>query len=223
MPIIADEIYEHMVFGGAESVAVSSLARTVPVLSCGGLSKRFLVPGWRLGWVVVHDPSGRDGVLKDVRKGLESMSARNICGNTLIQGALPAILRDTPQTFFDGVRHIPHTISLLSLFTEARTTCLRPFGSHSWPLSCAFERCHDDRHRCGRLSGASRRHGHHAGLVSEQSVFCLPGRVFDYPNYMRIVVTVPEDLLIEACNRIAEFCSQHYRSDNDEIISMTMC
>ena len=36
-------------------------------------------------------------------------------------------------------------------------------------------------------------------LVSEQSVFALPGRCFNYPNYIRIVLTVPARLLSEAC------------------------
>lgn len=65
VPIIADEIYEHFVFPNVEYCAVSSLSTNVPVLSCGGLTKRFLVPGWRLGWIVVHD---RNDVLRDVRK-----------------------------------------------------------------------------------------------------------------------------------------------------------
>lgn len=51
-------------------------------------------------------------------------------------------------------------------------------------------------------------------LVKEQSVFCLPGQCFEYPNYIRIVLTVPEDMIVEACNRIAEFCEQHYKIDN---------
>lgn len=55
VPIIADEIYEHFVFPGSEYHSVSSLSRHVPVLSCGGLTKRFLVPGWRMGWIIIHD------------------------------------------------------------------------------------------------------------------------------------------------------------------------
>ena len=57
IPIIADEIYEHFVFAGAKKdyIPIASLTRTVPVLSCGGLTKRWLVPGWRLGWITVHD------------------------------------------------------------------------------------------------------------------------------------------------------------------------
>lgn len=48
-------------------------------------------------------------------------------------------------------------------------------------------------------------------LVKEQSVFCLPGQCFDYANYMRIVLTVPEDLIWESCIRIAEFCNKHFK------------
>lgn len=52
-------------------------------------------------------------------------------------------------------------------------------------------------------------------LVKEQSVFCLPGQCFDYPNYMRIVLTVPEDLIWESCTRIADFCGKHYKNSFD--------
>lgn len=41
---------------------MASVSRHVPVLSCGGLSKRYVIPGWRVGWVVAHD---RHGILKD--------------------------------------------------------------------------------------------------------------------------------------------------------------
>lgn len=50
-------------------------------------------------------------------------------------------------------------------------------------------------------------------LVREQSVFCLPGKCFEIPNYFRIVITVPADKIQEACYRIAEFCDKHYRRD----------
>ena len=98
VPIIADEIYEHFVFPGNEYHSVSSLSRNVPVLSCGGLTKRFLVPGWRLGWIVIHD---RNNAFKDLRKGLGNLSARILGANTLVQGAIPAILKNTPQKFYD--------------------------------------------------------------------------------------------------------------------------
>lgn len=100
IPIIADEIYEHFVFPGTEYHSFSSLSKNVPVLSCGGLTKRFIVPGWRLGWIVIHD---RNNVLQGVRKGLANLSARLLGPNSMVQGAIPAILNNTPQEFFDGL------------------------------------------------------------------------------------------------------------------------
>ena len=47
-------------------------------------------------------------------------------------------------------------------------------------------------------------------LVTEESVFCLPGKCFNIANFFRIVLTVPENLLSEACQRIANFCQKHY-------------
>lgn len=34
---------------------MASLSSSVPILSCGGLAKRWLVPGWRMGWILIHD------------------------------------------------------------------------------------------------------------------------------------------------------------------------
>ena len=47
-------------------------------------------------------------------------------------------------------------------------------------------------------------------LVSEESVFCLPGDCFEYPKFMRMVLTLPFDLTSEACRRISEFFSRYY-------------
>jgi tyrosine aminotransferase len=49
------------------------------------------------------------------------------------------------------------------------------------------------------------------GLIAEQSVLTFPGvPCFHFPGFMRIVLTVPEHLIIEACRRIKEFCEKHY-------------
>jgi hypothetical protein len=41
-----------------------------------------------------------------------------------------------------------------------------------------------------------------------QAVFCLPGVIFDCPNYFRIVTTVPTTEMTEALDRIAAFCAE---------------
>lgn len=59
-------------------------------------------------------------------------------------------------------------------------------------------------------------------LVNEQSVFCLPGSCFEYPGYVRIVLTVPAAMIEEACSRIAEFCETHYKKDTRAIIENSL-
>lgn len=101
VPIIADEIYEHFIFSGHKYTAISTISKDVPILTCGGLTKRFLVPGWRMGWVIIHD---RNNILgKEIRAGLANLSMRILGPSTIIQRALPAILEYTPQSFFDDV------------------------------------------------------------------------------------------------------------------------
>lgn len=48
-------------------------------------------------------------------------------------------------------------------------------------------------------------------LVKEESVHILPGSAFLMPNFCRIVTSVPEDRILEACERIAAFCKRHLK------------
>ncbi|KAH9763929.1 putative aminotransferase TAT2 [Citrus sinensis] len=56
--VIADEVYGHLVFGDKLFVPMGVFGSTVPILTLGSLSKRWIVPGWRLGWFVTTDPCG---------------------------------------------------------------------------------------------------------------------------------------------------------------------
>ena len=57
LPIIADEVYGGIAFEGAEYLPLASLPGPVPVLTVSSISKKYLVPGWRLGWIVLKDPA----------------------------------------------------------------------------------------------------------------------------------------------------------------------
>ena len=75
LPIIADEIYAYSVFSGETFHPMATCTDTVPILSCCALSKRFLVPGWRCGWIQIHDV---DDLLSEVRSCLFDMTTRAI-------------------------------------------------------------------------------------------------------------------------------------------------
>ncbi len=65
LPIIADEIYDQLIFGETEHADVASLTKDIPVIGLNGFSKAYLMPGWRVGYVYFYDPVNVLGELKE--------------------------------------------------------------------------------------------------------------------------------------------------------------
>ncbi|CAB3230886.1 unnamed protein product [Arctia plantaginis] len=200
VPIVADEIYEHFVFSNNEFFALSALSKDVPILTCSGLTKRFLVPGWRVGWVIIHDRHNIFGT--EVRKGLSNLATKILGPNTLVQRALPTILSCTPQSFFDDVVFFIEKQAKLAYEELRCAPGLRPIMPQGAMYMMVEIKMSLFPTFKNELQFVER-------MVAEQSVFCLPGQCFEYPNYMRLVLTVPEDIMQEACKRIVTFCQHH--------------
>ncbi|XP_066251351.1 tyrosine aminotransferase [Euwallacea similis] len=199
VPVIADEIYDRLVFPGKKFTSTAALHSEVPILVCGGLAKRFLVPGWRLGWIAVHDEIG---AFEHVRKSLVSLSQRIIGSNTLVQAALPAILQ-TPSSFHQKVMQILAANAQVAFDRFGKIKGLIPF----MPEGAMYMVVEIDmRHFPNFESGLE----FCKKMMEEESVFCLPGECFQIPGFMRIVLSVPKEVLEEACERIAEYCNRHY-------------
>ena len=162
-----------------------------------------------MGWIVIYD-RGHVSFLEmpnfsaiflrqvfdhEVRKGLLCMSQRIIGSNTLVQGALPTILSNTPKSFFDDTINVIQNNAKLA-FTKLRGI---PGLMPVMPQGAMYMMVRIDR---SRFPGFKSDLQFVERLVAEQSVFCLPGKCFNYPNYVRIVLTVPSALLQEACERL---------------------
>ncbi|KAG5848558.1 tyrosine aminotransferase [Anguilla rostrata] len=201
IPILADEIYADMVFPGCGFHSLAALSTDVPILSCGGLAKRWLVPGWRMGWILIHDRAQAFG--PEIREGLVKLSQRILGPCTIVQGALDCILNNTPQDFYSNTISLIQSNSQIcynALSTIPGLSPVKPSGAMY--LMVGIEMKHFPSFQSD-VDFTER-------LVTEQSVFCLPATAFDYPNFFRIVVTVPQHMMVEACGRIREFCQAHY-------------
>lgn len=98
IPIIADEVYEDMVFEPNQYFPMASVEPLEsPVITCSGLAKRFLVPGWRVGWILFSPACGN--ILDDVRAGVADLACLLLGANSLIQAAIPQILENVPDSF----------------------------------------------------------------------------------------------------------------------------
>nr|AHM92281.1 tyrosine aminotransferase [Eonycteris spelaea] len=201
VPILADEIYGDMVFSDTKFVPIATLSRNVPILTCGGLAKRWLVPGWRLGWIFIHDRKDIFG--NEIRNGLVRLCQRIMGPCTIVQGALKSILRRTPQEFYHNTLSFLKSSADLCYEALAAIPGLRPVhSSGAMYLMVEIEMEHFPEFE-NDVEFTEQ-------LFVEQSVHCLPAKCFEYPNFFRVVITVPKVMMLEACSRIQEFCEQHY-------------
>ena len=79
--LVADEIYDGLDFTG-KHVSVASRSKDVPVIALNGVSKVYYAPGWRIGYMAIHDPVGRMALVRD---GLERLLRSRLCASTPAQ------------------------------------------------------------------------------------------------------------------------------------------
>lgn len=88
--IIADEVYNNIVYNGEKTLPLSAVIGDVPALALKGISKEFPWPGSRCGWIEFYNTEKNARFRKYVNAILNS-KMNEVCSTTLPQKALPAI------------------------------------------------------------------------------------------------------------------------------------
>nr|AIV98133.1 tyrosine aminotransferase 2 [Scutellaria baicalensis] len=200
--VISDEVYDHLAFGSCPFVPMGVFGSIVPVVTLGSISKRWIVPGWRMGWLVTNDPHGiltKQGIVESI-KGFLNITSDPA---TFMQGAIPEILENTPSHFFEK---IIGTLKETAEICYERTkeipyiTCpSKPEGSMfvmvklNLPLLDDIE---DDLDFCSKLA-------------KEESVILLPGLAVGLKNWIRVTFAIEPSSLEDGFRRIKDFCQRH--------------
>jgi len=90
--LLADEIYDQILYDGAEHVTLASLAPDLPCITFNGLSKAYRVAGYRAGWAVMSGPTQHARSFID---GLNLLANMRLCPNVPAQHGIQAALGDT--------------------------------------------------------------------------------------------------------------------------------
>ncbi|XP_021719275.1 probable aminotransferase TAT2 [Chenopodium quinoa] len=200
--VIADEVYGHLAFGKNPFVPMGTFGSIAPVLTLGSLSKRWLVPGWRLGWLAVTDPTA---IFKQPKVMERLKKIFDIYGGppTFVQAAVPQILEKTDDAFFKKNINILKQTSELCFEGINKIPCLncpqKPEGSMAVMVKLnlsLLKDISDDIDFCFRLA-------------KEESVIILPGVAVGMKDWLRITFAVDPASLEEAIQRINSFCSRH--------------
>ncbi|XP_061361245.1 probable aminotransferase TAT2 [Gastrolobium bilobum] len=202
--VIADEVYGHLAFGANPFVPMGVFGSIVPVLTLGSLSKRWIVPGWRLGWFVTNDPCGtfrKPKVVERIKKYFDLLGGPA----TFIQAAVPRIISQTEEVFFEKtIDNLKHTSDLCCKEIED-IPCIfcpcKPEGSMAMMVKLnisLLEDISDDIDFCFKLA-------------KEESVIILPGTAVGLKDWLRITFAADPSALREGMKRIKSFCQRHAR------------
>ncbi|XP_031250360.1 nicotianamine aminotransferase 1-like [Pistacia vera] len=202
MFVIADEVYSHIVFGNKPFIPMGEFGSIVPVLTIGSISKRWIVPGWRLGWIVTNDPCGllkQTGILDSIRNYV-NLSSDPV---TFIQGAIPEILGNTEEDFFSNIVRTIKEDADICCSKIKEIPCIvcpqQPEGAMSVMVKLnlsLLEGINDDMDFCVKL-------------VKEESVIVLPGTTVGMKNWIRITFAIEPAILAEGLDRIKSFYQRH--------------
>jgi alanine-synthesizing transaminase len=102
--IIADEIYQNIVYSGHETKPLAAVIGEVPGISMKGISKELPWPGSRCGWIEVYN-SQKDTQFAKYVESIVNAKMVEVCSTTLPQKAIPQIpLHPEYESFLDGRR-----------------------------------------------------------------------------------------------------------------------
>jgi len=86
--ILADEVYGDLGFSGSVPL-MATLDQTAPIISFSSLSKAYLAPGWRAGWMVIGASPRLNAVLAAIKK----LADGRLCSPGPMQYGIVAALR----------------------------------------------------------------------------------------------------------------------------------
>ncbi|MEV0227872.1 pyridoxal phosphate-dependent aminotransferase [Nonomuraea sp. NPDC050786] len=197
--VVTDEIYEHLVYGGAEftsiATAVPELADRVVILN--GVAKTYAMTGWRVGWLI-----GPSDVVK-AATNLQSHATSNV-SNVSQMAALAAVSGDLSavaemRTAFDRRRQ-----TIVRMLNEIPGVfCPEPKGAfYAYPSVKELI----GKELRGRRPGSS---GELAELILEEAeVAVVPGEAFGTPGYFRLSYALGDDDLVEGVSRMGKLLSE---------------
>lgn len=126
--IFADEIYDKLILDGEPHISIAALAPDVPVVTFGGLSKDYLVPGWRVGWGIV---SGEAAATKPYVEAIHKLLRARLSANHPEQYAIRPAL-EGPQDHVAGVAkrlRARRDLTFQWANSTPRMSCVKPLGA----------------------------------------------------------------------------------------------
>jgi len=196
--VFADEIYDKLIFDPNEKhVSIATLATDVPIVTFNGLSKAYLVPGWRIGWAIGTGP--RD-VLSPYLESVHRLLRARLSAPHPFQHAIKPALEGPQDHLEEVLRKLKRRADLTASWAKRtpNVKLVAPKGAfYAFP---SLDIPDDDLPFVTNLLKQK-----HVLVVNGSGFGQKPGT-----KHMRIVFLPPEPVLSEAYDAITEFMQQRY-------------
>lgn len=200
--IFADEIYDKLLFDGKKHISIASLNKDVSCITFGGLSKNYMVPGFRIGWGIV---SGRKEVLADYIEAINKILRARLSANHPEQYGIKDCLDGNDEHLVEAMNKLTkrRDLTVEMLNSIEGITCVKPEGAfYAFPQ---LHMKHSDAHFV-------------AELIKETGVVVVPGSGFGQvpgTQHFRVVFLPNEQILEKAYKQIGEFYHKYLEKYKD--------
>lgn len=191
--ILADEIYEHLVYGEEEHVSVASVNEDAYnlTITVNGFSKSHSMTGWRVGYTAAPEP---------IAKALSTIQGHTSSNATTFAqyGALAALTDEASKGFIDNLRgeyDVRRQFMLGRLKAIPNVSVVEPKGAFYFFVNCT-EIGLKSVNLCDKL-------------LTRYKVAAVPGVAFGHDMGVRISYCTTLDILNEGVSRFEEFCRSH--------------
>ena len=195
--VFSDEIYDKLILEDTPHLAFAEVAPDVPCVTFGGMSKNYLVPGWRIGWGIV---SGEASAVKAYTEGVHRLLRARLCANHPEQYAIKPALEGPQDHLVEVQRKLRSRRDLTQKWCEStpRVSCVAPRGAfYAFP----------------RIDIPESDEVFVKELIRQKHVMVVHGSGFGQKpgtQHFRIVFLPDEQTLARAYAGIAEFIRERY-------------
>lgn len=197
--IFADEIYDKLLFDGKTHTSIASLNPDASVITFSGMSKNYIVPGFRIGWGIV---SGRKEVLKDYIEAINKLLRSRVSSNNPEQYSIKIALEGNQDHLVEANKKLQErrdlTMSMLNAIPGI--SLVKPEGAFYAFPSIDVK---DDK----KFS---------VELLKETGVVVVPGSGFgEKPGtgHFRVVILPPPEILEPAYKAIGDFYAKYKQTE----------
>lgn len=199
--ILADEIYDRILYDGAKHISIASLAPDLLTITFNGLSKAYRVAGYRAGWMVLTGPKSH---ARGFIEGLDLLAGTRLCPNVPAQHAIQVALGGRQSIYGltgEGGRLLKQrNVAYEKLNEIPGVSVTKPMGAlYCFPrLDPNVHEIHDD----SKLM---------LDILRAEKILMVQGTGFNWPNpdHFRVVTLPWASQLENAIERLGNFLASY--------------